>query len=102
MCDTKAHRDEPGAAAWCATRSLAASLSCLHRPSLLCCSLIDPFIALDLAAVHDAPRLGIERIALVQHGEIIPLGTSKPLNPCSSADGSSGGTEMIRSCSGLR
>src|SRR6516165_10935110 len=33
---------------------------------------MDPLITLDLAAVHDAPRLGIERIASVQHGKIIP------------------------------
>jgi hypothetical protein len=33
---------------------------------------MDPFITLDLAAVHDAPGLGIERIAPVQHGKIVP------------------------------
>jgi hypothetical protein len=33
---------------------------------------MDPLITLDLAAVHDAPGLGIERIASVQHGKIVP------------------------------
>src|SRR5262249_12744666 len=33
---------------------------------------MDPFITLDLATVHDAPRLWIERVASVQHGKIVP------------------------------
>src|SRR5262249_47934364 len=45
-------------ACFCVTQSL--------RPSM------DPFITLDLAAVHDAPGLRIERVAPVQHGKIIP------------------------------
>ena len=36
------------------------------RPSM------DPLITLDLAPVHDPPRLGIERVAPVQHGKIVP------------------------------
>src|SRR5262245_42212692 len=32
----------------------------------------DPLAALDLAAVHDPPRLGVERVAPVQHGEVVP------------------------------
>jgi hypothetical protein len=31
-----------------------------------------PFITLDLAAVHDAPGLGIKRIPPVQHRKIVP------------------------------
>src|SRR5262249_5892170 len=33
---------------------------------------MDPLITFDLAAVHDAPGLGIERVASVQHGKIVP------------------------------
>jgi hypothetical protein len=33
---------------------------------------VDPFITLDLAAVHDPPGLGIERVASVQDGKIVP------------------------------
>ena len=36
------------------------------RPSM------DPLITLDLAPVHDPPGLGIERVAPVQHGKIVP------------------------------
>src|SRR4030081_1456558 len=32
----------------------------------------DSLIALDLAAMHDASRLGVERVAPMQHGEIVP------------------------------
>src|ERR1700720_843107 len=32
----------------------------------------DPLIPLDLAAMHDASRLGVERVAPMQHGEIVP------------------------------
>src|ERR1700726_3032520 len=42
---------------------------CAHAP---CAPSMDPFIALDLAAVHDAPGLGIERVAPVQYGKIVP------------------------------
>src|SRR5712691_13249650 len=34
--------------------------------------LSDPLVTLDLAAMHDAPRLGIERIAPMQDREIVP------------------------------
>src|SRR5262249_62399918 len=32
----------------------------------------DAFVALNLAAVHQAPCLGIKRVATMQHGEIVP------------------------------
>src|SRR5262245_13475155 len=32
----------------------------------------DPLIALDLGAMHDASRFGIERIAAMQDGKIVP------------------------------
>src|SRR6266478_49169 len=32
----------------------------------------DPLVALDLAPMHDAPRSGIEGVAPMQHGEIVP------------------------------
>jgi len=32
----------------------------------------DPLIAFDLTAMHDASRLGVERVAPMQHGEIVP------------------------------
>src|ERR1700730_5003003 len=52
-------------------------------PSVSSCSFIfflsiamqrsaDPLIALDLAPMHDAPRLGVERVAPMQHREIVP------------------------------
>jgi hypothetical protein len=33
---------------------------------------MDPLITLDLTPVHDPPGLGIERVAPVQHGKIVP------------------------------
>src|SRR5262249_7671010 len=42
---------------------------------------MDPLITLDLAAVHDAPGLRIERIASVQHGKIVPQQESSELPP---------------------
>src|SRR5262249_31954977 len=32
----------------------------------------DPLVPLDLAAMHDPPRAGVERIAPVQHREVVP------------------------------
>src|SRR6476646_8346478 len=48
---------------------LAASLS---LPQQRYNSSGDPLVALDLAAMHDAPRLRVERIAPVQYGKIVP------------------------------
>src|SRR5262249_50652690 len=34
--------------------------------------LVHPLASRDRAGVHDAPRLGIERVAPMQHGKIVP------------------------------
>src|SRR6516165_4453060 len=54
------------------SRTVWSTISCSFMGLSFASASMNPFTALDLAAVHDAPRLGIERIASVQHGKIVP------------------------------
>src|SRR5262249_51537279 len=47
---------------------------------------MDPLITFDLAAVHDAPGLGIERVAAVQHGKIVAHQEVSDLPPLASGE----------------
>src|SRR5215475_14268095 len=54
-------------------RTRSSRNACERAPcTVLSDSSSDPFVALDLGAVHDPARVRIERVAPMQHREIVP------------------------------